>query len=376
MKKFTLEQAVHEYGNFEQIKGFEKVKSESKKGKGNLKANNFIALERTIQQHFEDVKVEGKGSNRIFICDGELEELKKREDFRINSGNRNQLPYKEDIREAIITHLNNTNELTTTYRQLLKKLGVISDIMYVASRKFSVNEQKAFYENLDDKYKEFGHAIFWDVVQREYSRLESNIKSVLTDMAKKKIIKMSNVTNVRYHGQSEHETLHVSDAKEIDDKKTELREKYDITMRDVMFNTSDKRKQIEDYKKELKAYFEKDNIDFVYDAVAIYITATKKEIERYKARELTKTIKQKHLQHAYEKALARQEKENQLLELLGGKAKQESENEELEEIKQEEKKQEILTNKQQIKNKKLAKCYADEYKSTLINLNFNDRQYN
>jgi hypothetical protein len=373
MRKFTLEQAVHEYGNLEQIKGFEKVKLESKKGKGNLKANNFIALERTIQQHFEDVKVEGKGSNRIFICDGELEELKKREDFRINNGNRNQNPYKEDIRKIVLNYLIEHKEDTFTLRRMLEHLNIVDSTFSLASKKYNINERKAFYKNLDDKYKEYGHAIFWDVVQREHRRLSDNLKSVLDDLVKSKLIKKYDMTFAVMIEDDKHERISYEEAKDIYEYLVELREKNKVTLKEIMFSTSE---DVRQYKQDEKKYLESLGIKYIYDGFKIIMNATKKEMERFNKNVLSKELKQKHLQRAYEKALEREEKENQLLELLGGKMKKESENQELNEIKQEEKKQEILTNQQQIKDKKLSKCYADEYKSTLINLNFNDRQYN
>jgi hypothetical protein len=360
---FTLEEAVLKYGNKSIQKAFEKKKLSSAKGKGNINTNQTNQLKTTFEQHYRNVEIVGKGAKREFHCEGERFEMLDRIEL-LNYANcgQGQLPYKEDIREAILTYLSNTDEITTTYRHLLRRLGILGDVLYVACRKFSVNEQKKYYENLDDKYKQYGHAVFWDVVQREYSRLESNIESVLIEMAKKKIIKVSNVTNVAYKGKKEHETLHVFEAKKVDDKKRELREKYDVTVKDLLFKTKSKSEQIKAYNHELEEYFEPLGIDYVYDAIAVYINATKKEIDLYKARELTKTIRQKHLQHAYEKALERQEKSSsQLLDLLGGKAKPKHTFNKFV--------SETPTNQELIKLEKECGTYADSYRGTLESIN-------
>ena len=113
----------------------------------------------------------------------------------------------------------------------------------------------------------------------------------------------------------------------------------------------------EGYKIEETEYFESLGIEYVYDAIAICINATKKEVDWYKARELTKIIKQKHLQHAYEKALRRENTcKDTLLEQLGGKVKPLflSDN---------------PTNQEWIKYKKLNGTYANEIHETLKTIN-------
>ena len=300
---FTTEQVAMEHGTDKCKEYFSKYKK-----LGGHKDSLYKTLDETYVE-WETVK----------------ESRKTRKDGRINNGE-GQLPYKEDIREAILSFLGNTEEIVVTYRHLLMKLGILDEVLYTASRKFSSVEQKEYYKNLDDVYKINGYAIFWDTVHLEYNRLKENLESALNDMAKKKIIKISNVTNVAYIGIPEHETLHVFEAKKIDDTKRVLREKYDVTLQELVFKPRAKEKQIKHYKMEETQYFHSLGIDYVYGAVAIYINATKKESDRYKAIELSKTIKQKHLQHAYELAVNRQndyqnEHSNLLLEQFGGKAK-------------------------------------------------------
>jgi len=298
------------------------------------------------------------GLGNVFILSGKLNVKRdKMEVYNYQNCGQDQLPYKEDIREAILTYLSDTEEITITPRHLLRKLGILDEVLFVACRKFSAKEQKDYYNNLDEKYKVNGHAIFWDTVHIEYARLEENLESVLKDMAKSKIIKISNVTNVAYIGKREHETLHILEAKKIDDFKCELREKYDVTPNELLFKPKAKVKQIKGYKVEEKEFFESLGIEYVYDAIAIYINATKKEIDWYKARELSKTIKQKHLQHAYEKAVKRENKcKDMLLEQLGGRTKPL-----------------ILidnpTNQEWIKYKKLNSTYANEIHETLKTIN-------
>lgn len=325
MVQIGLEEAVMEKGTEGMIRQFNQKKENSVKKKGSIDPRYTKILVESYECDWNKVEISGSGANRVLTCIGRKLSPTEREDGRINNGE-GQLSYKEDIREAILTCLSNTDEIVVTYRHLLRKLGILDEVLYVASRKFSSVEQIEYYKTLDDVYKNNGHAIFWDIVHLEYNRLEENLESALNDMAKKKVIKMANVTNVAYIGKSKHETLHVFEAKKIDDMKRELREKYDVTPQELLFKPRAKAKQIKGYKIEETQYFESLGIDYVYDAVAIYINATNKEIDWYKAKELSKTIKQKHLQHAYELAVKRQndyqnEHSNSLLEQFGGKAK-------------------------------------------------------
>ncbi|MEK5175539.1 hypothetical protein NST63_20305 [Heyndrickxia sp. FSL W8-0496] len=80
--------------------------------------------------------------------------------------------------------------------------ALVDDVLYVPCRKFLANEQKDYYKNLDGKYKVNGHAIFWDTVHIEYARLEENLELVLKDMAKSKVIKISNVTIAAHIGKA------------------------------------------------------------------------------------------------------------------------------------------------------------------------------
>lgn len=58
MKVLTLQEAVELYGN-------EKQKQMIVAMKGNLKANSFDSLLKTIQQHYESVMIGGRGSKFI-----------------------------------------------------------------------------------------------------------------------------------------------------------------------------------------------------------------------------------------------------------------------------------------------------------------------
>ncbi|HDX9500161.1 TPA: hypothetical protein ROX79_005071 [Bacillus thuringiensis] len=83
---YTLEELTQKFGT-------DKQKEALVKNNGNLKANPFNALIKTVEQHYESVTVEGRGKKRIIICEGKREEIALRQDARENNGG-GQVPMK------------------------------------------------------------------------------------------------------------------------------------------------------------------------------------------------------------------------------------------------------------------------------------------
>ena len=147
--------------------------------------------------------------------------------------------YKDLLEQLVMFYLNSDNKkLTTTYKVIAHGSGAMSDMLFFASKKVTVEDQKNYYKNLNDKYKQHGQDIFWDVINTESQTLIRNVKSVVKDMEVKKIIRYMDVVNavkLDADGHEYHEPIHPLLAKEIDDKKTELREKHDITHTDIRY---------------------------------------------------------------------------------------------------------------------------------------------
>ena len=308
---YTLENAVMEYGNDAQIDAFNKAKESSVKGKGNLKTKQFDALIKTILQHFESVEVDGKGSTRTFICVGKRNEILDRKELQnyANSGNRDQMLYKDLFEQLVMFYLNSENrKLTTTYKVLAHKSGAMSDVLFFASKNVTVEEQKNYYKYVNDKYKKHGHDIFWDVIGTESQTIIRNVKSVVKDMEVKKIIRYMDVVNAveldEYGFECPHEPIHPLLAKQIDDKKTELCEKHDVTHTDIRYKP--KSPAVIAYKEEEYEYLQSLGYEYVYDAVMIYFTATDKETKNYMKESVIADFKKEYLAVAHKKAMKRE----------------------------------------------------------------------
>lgn len=327
---YTLEQLVMEFGN-------DKQKESLVKNNGNLNIRTFNSLITTVKQHFESVTVEGKGKKRMITCEGKRTEVLDRKELQhySNSGNREQLPYKELLEQLIMIYLNNDNrKLTTTYKVLAHESGAMSDMLFFASRNVTAEEQKNYYKDVNDKYKKHGYDVFWNVIDTESQTLIRNIKSVVKDMEIKEIIRYMNVVNavkLDKDGHKYHEPINPLTAKKIDDKKTELREKHDVTFTDIRYKT--KSPAVIAYKEDEHVYLQSLGIEYVYNAVMIYFTATDKEIKNFMKESVIADFKKDYLAFAHKKAMTREKsflddvisvKDNvELVEELGGKLKSE-----------------------------------------------------
>ncbi|MEC2076392.1 hypothetical protein [Metabacillus fastidiosus] len=324
MLQIGLEEAVMEKGTEGMIKQFNDKKELSKKKKGSIDSRYTKILKELYECNWESVEISGSGADRVITCVRRKEVPTERADGRADNGE-GQLPYKEDIREAALIQINKTNKITTTYRHLLREMNIVDEVLHVASRKFTIESQKAFYDNLDDKYKTHGYSIFWEVVRIEYRRLIDNLKSALRSLADSKIITLTDIVNgvsLDENNREVHDIIHPVIAKKIERKKRELREKYDVVGNELLFKPKSKREAIKKYEEAEYEYLQSLGYEYVYDAVILYITDTNREINNYMEKTLTKQIKEKHLQHAYEKAISREgDYIDTLLEQFGGRPK-------------------------------------------------------
>ncbi|QNR21957.1 hypothetical protein HNY42_13735 [Exiguobacterium sp. Helios] len=97
-KEYTISQAVNKYGTSKQKQSFE-LKLE--KGDRNLNVNVLESILKVIETHYEEVKVEGRGSKRIIICNHKREIPLVKQDNRRNNG-KWTVPYTANIDVQII----------------------------------------------------------------------------------------------------------------------------------------------------------------------------------------------------------------------------------------------------------------------------------
>ncbi|UED79292.1 hypothetical protein FH508_0017840 [Lysinibacillus sp. CD3-6] len=281
----------------------------------------------------EVVKIDKK--NRYRLAGKREEEIERKQLQNYSNCGQDQMPYKEILQNLILIYLENPNRKpSATYRVLARDLEVMSDILFFASEKVTSDEQKAYYKNLDDKYKKNGYEMFWDAVNKETQRIRKHIESVLKDMKEKGIIRHMDVVNAvsldKYEREI-HNPINVSEVGKIDKMLKSLREKHEVTATDIRYKP--KSTSVLSYKEDEYNYLQSFGYEYVYDAVYIDLIATDREIQNYMKDSLVTDFKKEHLAFAYQKALARENsffndiirvKDNHKFhKLFGGKKKSE-----------------------------------------------------
>lgn len=334
MIQFNLEEAVNSiYGNNALRKHFYSRKAESKKDKGNLGTNQTKQLQTNFEVDWHKVEISGKGANRIITCIGKKDVPTERQDNRKNNG-KGQIPYEDIVRNLVLLYLNQNKDVpaTTTISLLAHKLELMSDTLYIASKKITANQQKAYYDNLEPKYQ-VGYSMFWHIVSKESKRIKDHLKSILIRMSDDGIIYYRDVTNASTieNGKVEHNPIDNVFAFQIKKTQRMLREKHDITITDIRFRP--KHHKVIAYKEEEKNYFDSLGIEYVYDAKIIGLIATDKEIKNYMKDNLIIDFKLSHVENAkrlacnlqdeFYNTLLKSQDNSKLIEELGGRAKPE-----------------------------------------------------
>lgn len=321
-------------GEFADIFGTEKCKEYYVKYKklGGHKDSTIT----TAKQKWDIVEVVKIDKKNMYRLAGKRdEEIDRKQLQNYSNCGQDQLPYKEILQNLILIYLKNPNRKpSTTYRVLAHDLEVMSDMLFFASEKITIDEQKAYYGNLDEKYKKYGYVMFWDAVNKETQRIKKHIESVLKDMKEKGIIRHMEVVNAvsldKYEREI-HNPITYSEVGKIDKMLKCLREKHEVTATNIRYKP--KSPTVLAYKEDEYNYLQSLGYEYVYDAVYIDLIATDKEIQNYMKDSLVTDFKKEHLAFAYQKAVARENsffndivrvKDNHKLhKLLGGKKKSE-----------------------------------------------------
>ncbi|WP_226639866.1 hypothetical protein [Priestia flexa] len=119
----TLADLVEEYGTNVQKQSFEK--------KGNINRRSFDSIIKKVEQTWESVIIEGRGSKRIIKCIGkrEVEAIKK--DGRVRSG-RQQIEHRIPMDIIVATYLefNMTERASMSLGKWAVELGLITPLEY------------------------------------------------------------------------------------------------------------------------------------------------------------------------------------------------------------------------------------------------------
>ncbi|MGG0288645.1 hypothetical protein ABEY41_26825 [Peribacillus butanolivorans] len=335
--RYSVEKATLQFGTDAIKRSFEKKKARSVKGKGNLDGRETKQVITEILRYFNFVEIEGKGANRIFVCNGKREEvLDKKELQNYSNCGQGQMIYRTTLEELILMYLKygNRKYLTITTRKLAYEIGAITKEIYELSRLKGQGERSDYHK----KFKEIeaftgvDYSLLFDVANRETGRIIKNIETILEDLCIHNIIHYVPVTNGVIEGErgkaEEHEMLDPMLVAEIVVKQRQLREKYNVVINDLRFKLNNDR--VKAYKKEEWEYLKTLGYTRIYNTNMIVLKAWDKEIENYfkKRKELKEVFMLEHREFAIDKAKNRNNdffnkpvRVKKAIESLGGKPK-------------------------------------------------------
>ncbi|WP_046181188.1 hypothetical protein [Domibacillus tundrae] len=279
-KIYTLEEAVYGFGDEKKIASFEKSKTESKKGEGNLNKRSIDSLVKDIECYFESVTVEGKGAKRKFICEGKKEFATAKEDNRKNNGR--DLPYEYEINSMVIDYiLKNKPIKPMSLNHWIVELGLGSKT-FTTSYYIDVIKDRLFDE-LKEKYKglinDKDYIMLEHAIKTELNTMKNNLRSTFNKLAKAKII----MHKIEWYGciddSGHHRPLTDEEFTAIGELKRYMLIMNNISASDLWKrNDKNVKKYWESYSERLKKDF---GFRYIYEAHGAVLCVTDKDIERY-----------------------------------------------------------------------------------------------
>ncbi|WP_236694919.1 hypothetical protein [Peribacillus butanolivorans] len=327
---FTTAEVVEEYGTDKCKEYF----ANNKKLGGHKDS-----LHKTLDEFYDTWEIVKVSRSNCYKLGEKRQHRLERKDNRINNGNREQLPYKEDIRTALIQYLykhQNDNRATITTKRLAYELGCFSEIMYEASKKIGTDERQDYFEEVcerDSRIKNMGWDVFYECV-KEVERLKNQVETVLDELKENNIIYYADIYQAVIEtddGQKNYDkVLTIDEIIAVKHQQMKLRQKHMVTHQDIMFKL--KSESVKAYKRDERAYFLYMGFSRVFQTKVITLIAYDKEIEDYFSRTpLTDAFRFKHINFAVKLAEKRQDafhnktvvirNNNQLHKVLGGKKK-------------------------------------------------------
>jgi hypothetical protein len=272
--KFTITQAVEEFGN-------DKQKEAVIKNKGNLKPTQFNALIKTLKQHFDSVTVEGTGRKRIITCSGEYDFEMEREDKRKENGAK--VPYEYEINSLVLDFIlkNCKNKFVTmSLSKWLVSIGLIDwNIIHASNnRKVMKHHLELLKEQYDDKFTDKDLVMLEHFITTETIKLKRNLASVLSKLAEHKII----LYKKEWYGcllNEERRALTEQELTEIANMKRELCKKHNIRLRDLKFKVNNP--SVKAFKKDFEANLNKLGFKYIFESHGCVVQVSDKIISEY-----------------------------------------------------------------------------------------------
>ncbi|PGT15170.1 hypothetical protein [Bacillus cereus] len=137
---FTLAELVEEYGT--------EIQKQSFQENGNLNKRSFDSIMKKVEQDWEFIIVEGRGSKRKIICSGKREVKAMKKDGRVRSG-REQIEHRIPMDVIVAAHLENdmTEQASMSLGKWAVEFGLITRLEYNLLR--SRHNDKEYQKHID-----------------------------------------------------------------------------------------------------------------------------------------------------------------------------------------------------------------------------------
>lgn len=277
---FTLEELVKEYGTTVQKQSFEK--------KGNLNKRSFDSIIKSVEQDWEFIIVEGRGSKRKIICSGKREVKAMKKDGRVRSG-REQIEHRIPMDVIVAVHLENNmiEQASMSLGKWAVEFGLITRLEYdlLRSRHSSKEYQKHINMVIERGIIEEGQTKLLDEFMAHCLGIYRQLVRTLEHMKKCGIILF--YENWMGYGEDGRISISPEIMKQIQKIRRELMKKYDV----VEFNLVAHRnaKKVKNFKcewKKMLAEIKDENgnklgIKYYWKEHAVILKATSKAVYRY-----------------------------------------------------------------------------------------------
>lgn len=300
MEKLTAEQLVARFGNDKQKDNYRKS--------GKLESKTRIALIKIAETEFESVSIVKEGRSNIYILSGERAEPIDKVDARVGK-NKSNIAYTESIDFLVVWALRFNEKIEKnpqTMRKWLLDFGLVSDDLFNLYGLRTFEAKLAEVERLEESgVKAFDYLKIKRITNFEndsvlllndyinYStELMGQLENSLNRLAKKKIINLLPEHKAKIRVSDEEGSIAVTTltpktVAEINSKRIELKEKYEISEYDINFLFN--KKEVVEFKKEWQEYLSKGvmqnkkhiNIVYLWKCWAVHLRVTKDVIERY-----------------------------------------------------------------------------------------------
>jgi hypothetical protein len=324
---YTIPELVERFGTRLQKEAFSKSKT------GNLNKRTIESIVKTLRQHYQSVIVEGKGSKRIFICEGLYDVVQERKTSYSNCGKHNELPYKEALAMLVLQYIINAKpDYPMSLNQWLIKSGAV-DIKIVDAKRKAETKSKNFKELVESNVlnsKQFG--MLEHYVNYELAYLKNGIKSAFKELERAGIIyhtigrmacynkiqiQYSNCGDpviiagaIQYTESKEYKLLDEKVIFEIGKIEKELQEKFNISPQTIYVQPN--KTEVKEYNRELKgALMKLGGIEYTFEAHGAYIKTWDEPIIDFLKRAYTKEFRAIYQKYSLLKAQSRQESFNE-----------------------------------------------------------------